>query len=101
MKNRETLNEIINKKMKTKSSQYWIDILNEAGCPAAKIVSLPDALNSQLIKDNEMVINSNGPEGRNIKMTGFPVKLSETPAKLFRSPPLLGEHTEEILKRFK
>ena len=101
MKNRETLNEIINKKMKTKSSQYWIDILNEAGCPAAKIVSLPDALNSQLIKDNEMVIDSNGPEGRNIKMTGFPVKLSETPAKLFRSPPLLGEHTDEILKRFK
>ncbi len=101
MKNRETLNEIINKKMKTKSSQYWIDILNEAGCPAAKIVSLPDALNSQLIEDNEMVINSNGPEGRNIKMTGFPVKLSETPAKLFRSPPLLGEHTDEILKRFK
>ena len=101
MKNRETLNQIINKKMKTKTSEYWIDILNEAGCPAAKIVSLPDALNSQLIKDNDMVINSNGPEGRNIKMTGFPVKLSETPAKLFRSPPLLGEHTEEILKRFK
>ena len=101
MKNRETLNQIINKKMKTKTSEYWIDILNEAGCPAAKIVSLPDALNSQLIKDNEMVINSNGPEGRNIKMTGFPVKLSETPAKLFRSPPLLGEHTEEILKKFK
>ena len=101
MKNRETLNQIINKKMKTKTSEYWIDILNEAGCPAAKIVSLPDALNSQLIKDNEMVIDSNGPEGRNIKMTGFPVKLSETPAKLFRSPPLLGEHTEEILKRFK
>ena len=48
-----------------------------------------------------MVINSNGPEGRNIKMTGFPVKLSETPAKLFRSPPLLGEHTKEILKKFK
>ena len=101
MKNRESLNKIINKKMKTKTSQYWIHILNEAGCPAAKIVSLPDALNSQLIKDNDMVINSNGPEGRNIKMTGFPVKLSETPAKLFRSPPLLGEHTEEILKKFK
>ncbi len=101
MKNRETLNQIINKKMKTKTSEYWIDILNEAGCPAAKIVSLPDALNSQLIKDNDMIINSNGPEGRNIKMTGFPVKLSETPAKLFRSPPLLGEHTEEILKKFK
>ena len=48
-----------------------------------------------------MVISSNGPEGRKIKMTGFPVKLSETPAKLYLSPPLLGEHTEEVLKNLK
>ena len=47
---------------------YWIKKINEAGCPAAKIVSLPDALNSQLIKDSEMVISSNGPEGRKIKI---------------------------------
>jgi crotonobetainyl-CoA:carnitine CoA-transferase CaiB-like acyl-CoA transferase len=45
-----------------------------------------------------MIISSSGPEGRKIKMTGFPVKLSETPARLYLSPPLLGEHTEEILK---
>jgi len=98
MENRESLNEIINKKMISNTSDYWIKKLNDAGCPAAKIVSLPDALNSQLIKDSEMVISSNGPEGRKIKMTGFPVKLSETPARLYLSPPLLGEHTEEVLK---
>jgi len=83
------------------TSDYWIKKLNEAGCPAAKIVSLPEALNSQLIKDNGMVINSNGPEGRKIKMTGFPVKLSDTPSQLYRPPPLLGEHTKEILKTLK
>ena len=80
---------------------YWIKKLNDAGCPAAKIVSLPEALNSQLTKDSEMVISSNGPEGRKIKMTGFPVKLSETPSQLYRSPPLLGEHTKEVLKTIK
>ena len=48
-----------------------------------------------------MVITSSGPEGRWIKMTGFPVKLSETPAQLYRSPPLLGQHTEEVLKNIK
>ena len=98
MENRASLNEIINKKMISNTSDYWIKKLNDAGCPAAKIVSLPDALNSQLIKDSEMVISSNGPEGRKIKMTGFPVKLSETPARLYLSPPLLGEHTDEVLK---
>ena len=56
---------------------------------------------SQLIKDTDMVISSNGPEDRQIKMTGFPVKLSETPSQLYRPPPLLGEHTEEVLKKIK
>ena len=63
--------------------------------------SLHDALNSDLVKDAEMVISSSGPEGRKIKMTGFPVKLSDTPAKLHLSPPLLGEHTEEILNNLR
>jgi crotonobetainyl-CoA:carnitine CoA-transferase CaiB-like acyl-CoA transferase len=98
MKNRDSLNNIINGKMTKKTSDFWIKKLNDAGCPAAKVASLPDALNSQLIKDSEMIISSSGPEGRKIKMTGFPVKLSETPARLYLSPPLLGEHTEEILK---
>jgi len=97
MKNRESLNNIINNKMSKNTSDYWIEKLNDAGCPAGKVASLSDALNSQLIKDTEMVISSSGPEGRKIKMTGFPVKLSETPARLYLSPPLLGEHTEEIL----
>ena len=101
MKNRDSLNEIVNEKMISETSDFWIKKLNKAGCPAAKIVSLPEALNSQLIQDNEMVISSNGPEGRQIKMTGFPVKLSDTPSQLYRSPPLLGEHTNEILKTIK
>ena len=101
MKNRESLNNIINDKMIKNTSDFWIEKLNDAGCPAAKVASLPDALNSQLIKDSEMIISSSGPEGRKIKMTGFPVKLSETPARLYLSPPLLGEHTKEILKTIK
>ena len=101
MKNRDSLNEIVNERMISETSDFWIKKLNKAGCPAAKIVSLPEALNSQLIQDNEMVISSNGPDGRQIKMTGFPVKLSDTPSQLYRSPPLLGEHTNEILKTIK
>ena len=101
MKNRDSLNKIVNERMISETSDFWIKKLNKAGCPAAKIVSLPEALNSQLIQDNEMVISSNGPEGRQIKMTGFPVKLSDTPSQLYRCPPLLGEHTNEILKTIK
>ena len=95
----DSLNEIINKTTELNTTDYWIEKLNQNGCPAGKVLDMKEALNDQLVKDTEMVILSDGPDNRKIKMTGFPVKLSETPAQLFRSPPKLGEHTEEILSK--
>ena len=99
MTNRDKLNEIINKTTELNTTDYWIEKLNQSGCPAGKVLDMKEALNDQLVKDTDMVIFSDGPDNRIIKMTGFPVKLSETPAQLFRSPPKLGEHTEEILSK--
>ena len=97
IKNRNKLNEIINSKMCLKKTDFWVKKLNKVGCPAGKVFSLSEALNSKISKDTNMVIQSDGPGDRKIKMTGFPVKLSGTPAKLYRNAPELGEHTEEVL----
>ncbi len=99
VKNRKELNEIINSKMRKYSTAFWVKKLNDAGCPAGKVFSLSETLKSKIANDTNMVIQSNGPGNRKIKMTGFPVKLSATPAKLFRPAPELGEHTEEILSK--
>ena len=101
MINRDKLNDIINQTTELNTTDYWIKKLNESGCPAGKVLDMKEALNDQLVEDTEMVIVSDGPDERNIKMTGFPVKLSDTPAQLFRPPPKLGEHTEEILSKIK
>ena len=101
MINRDTLNDIINKTTESNTTDYWIKKLNESGCPAGKVLDMKEALNDQLIEDTDMVIVSSGPDDRKIKTTGFPVKLSDTPAQLFMSPPKLGEHTEEILSKIK
>ena len=101
MTNRDKLNDIINQTTELNTTDYWIKKLNESGCPAGKVLDMKEALNDQLVEDTDMVITSDGPDDRKIKMTGFPVKLSDTPARLFRSPPKLGEHTEEILSKIK
>ena len=101
MINRDKLNDIINQTTELNTTDYWIKKLNESGCPAGKVLDMKEALNDQLVEDTEMVIVSDGPDDRKIKMTGFPVKLSDTPAQLFRPPPKLGEHTEEILSKIK
>jgi crotonobetainyl-CoA:carnitine CoA-transferase CaiB-like acyl-CoA transferase len=46
-----------------------------------------------------MTLESEHPTAGTVRLTGFPYKLSQTPAELHRPAPLLGEHTEEVLTR--
>jgi crotonobetainyl-CoA:carnitine CoA-transferase CaiB-like acyl-CoA transferase len=45
----------------------------------------------------EMVLEVEHPTAGSIKLAGFPFKFSDTPAAVRRPPPLLGQHTEQVL----
>jgi crotonobetainyl-CoA:carnitine CoA-transferase CaiB-like acyl-CoA transferase len=47
----------------------------------------------------EMMVEMDHPVEGTLKVLGIPIKLSETPGKIQRAAPLLGEHTEEVLMR--
>src|SRR5262249_30479076 len=59
---------------------------------------LDEALESELVREREMVISYEQPEFGEIRQLGFPIKLSRTPAGVERPAPALGEHTAELLK---
>ena len=61
------------------------------------ILDLDEALESELVREREMVISYEQPELGEIKQLGFPIKLSRTPASVERPAPALGEHTAEVL----
>jgi crotonobetainyl-CoA:carnitine CoA-transferase CaiB-like acyl-CoA transferase len=61
------------------------------------ILDLDEALESELVRDREMVISYEQPELGEIRQLGFPIKLSRTPAAVERPAPALGEHTAELL----
>ena len=62
-----------------------------AGSSAEEVFSDPHVL------AREMVIEVSHPTAGTVKMVGFPYKLSATPATVRVPPPLLGQHTEEVL----
>ncbi|MDR7511034.1 MAG: CoA transferase [Armatimonadota bacterium] len=64
----------------------------------APIRDLPEALEDPQVAANEMVVEVPHPRVGAFKTIGVPVKLSETPARVRRHPPDLGEHTDEILR---
>lgn len=81
----------------TRPAEEWVDLFLAAGVPAGPINDYAVALDNEHVRHREAVLEVEHPiEGR-FKALGFPAKLSGTPASVRRPPPLLGEHTDEIL----
>ena len=98
VENREVLRPILEKALKTRPAQEWLHILNEGGVPCGAINSLAEVFAEPQVKAREMILEVPHPALGTVKVTGIPVKLSATPGQIKRPPPLLGEHTEEVLQ---
>ena len=72
-------------------------ILNELDVPCGPIMSTEDMANDEHVRGRDMYVELDHPQRGNWFNIGMPIKLSASPATIRRSP-MLGEHTEEVLK---
>ncbi|MBI4179343.1 CoA transferase [bacterium] len=100
VKNHDALFPILQELFKTRSSSEWIGLLEKAGVPAAPILTVDQALGQAQVRARNMRMKVPHSKLPALEMTGVPVKLSDTPAVGRRGPPVLGEHTAEILAEF-
>jgi crotonobetainyl-CoA:carnitine CoA-transferase CaiB-like acyl-CoA transferase len=98
MKNREALRALIDEKIGANSVEAWIGRLNRAGVPCGRVMDLAEVFADPQVQAQEMVVEIDHPGHGPVRMTGFPVKLAGTPARLRLPAPQLGEHTDEILR---
>ncbi|MCY4439523.1 MAG: CoA transferase, partial [Deltaproteobacteria bacterium] len=73
-----------------------MDILNDLDVPCGPIMSTKDLAGDEHVKLREMMVEVDHPERGNWYNVGCPIKLSDSPVEIERSP-LLGEHTDEVL----
>ncbi len=97
MTNRDVLADIINEVTSLRTVDHWIEVINDAGCPCGRVMNLAEVFSDPQVLAQEMVLDQVHPGHGTVRMTGFPVKLSHTPAKLRRPAPDLGADTEAIL----
>ena len=83
----------------TKTKFEVMDICNPRDIPVGPILSLKEISEDQGLRDTGTVVEVDHPVRGKYLTVGNPIKLSDSPAIVKRSP-LLGEHTEEILKEF-
>ncbi len=96
--NRYELAAEIEAKLQERTSAEWEIILNEHGIPCGPIYRLDEALDHPQVRHRQMVVEREHPTMGIVRLLGLPVKLSETPGEVHRTPPLLGQHTDEILR---
>jgi crotonobetainyl-CoA:carnitine CoA-transferase CaiB-like acyl-CoA transferase len=77
---------------------HWLTLFGDAGIPAGAINSVPQILTDPHVAAREMVVTVPHPTAGSVRVVGVPYKLSRTPAGITRHPPLLGEHTAEVLR---
>jgi formyl-CoA transferase len=95
--NRPALEQELERTFRQRPKDYWVETLLEAGIPAGPILTYPEAFEGEHGRAREMRMEINHPVEGKVPNIGFPVKLSGTPQQVRRHPPLLGEHTAEVL----
>ncbi len=98
LQHREELIPILNERFRQALAQEWIQKLEAAGIPVGLVNRPEKILNDEHVLAREMIIELEHPLLGVIRSLGNPVKLSMTPVSYRLPPPLLGEHTEEILQ---
>ena len=97
VKNRTDLIEVLNDVFKAKNADEWLDQIQAAGLPCGPINSIPEVFQHPQREERGMVQNVQHTTAGKVSLTGFPYKLSRTPAETHLAPPTLGEHNREIL----
>jgi len=95
--NRSELIPILDKLFATKPLEDWLKICEAAAVPAAPINDIAKALKMPQVVARDMIEEEVLPGGQKVRMLASPLKIPTNPVQIRFPPPLLGQHTQEIL----
>ncbi|MEA2677320.1 MAG: hypothetical protein QOJ81_1461 [Chloroflexota bacterium] len=97
VRNRDLLRPILAQRFKDADSGHWLRKLDEAGIPCGRVNSVLGAFEQPQAVARGMRAQVEHPSLGTVPQIGVPYKLSVTPASIRSAPPLLGEHSDQIL----
>jgi formyl-CoA transferase len=97
---RDVLVPLLEERFRARSSEAWHTDLLEAGIPCSPINTIDQVFADPQVQAREMQVDLPHPTAGEIHMVGSPLKLSRTPVEIKAPPPLLGQHTAEVLSEY-
>jgi formyl-CoA transferase len=97
VENRETLLPLVTELFAQKTCDEWIELLVGAAIPCGPVNNMQHLFEDPQVRHRGMIAEMPHPTIGTLRLTGIPIKASETPGIIRFHPPLLGEHTDEVL----
>ncbi|KAB2329719.1 CoA transferase [Cytobacillus depressus] len=97
----DELKVIIEKWLQAYTVAEAVELINDGGVPSSPILNIQEICEDEHIAVREMLVELDHPVAGKTKILGNPVKFSKTPPVIQKPSPSLGEHTEEILNKYK
>ena len=97
VRHRETLVPLLADRLKLRSRADWLAALEAAKVPCGPINDLADVFADPQVRERGMTVSLPHPHNDALELVASPMKLSATPVQARRPPPLLGQHTDEVL----
>jgi CoA:oxalate CoA-transferase len=96
--NQPELSSILTSELIKKTTGEWIEIFEKQDIPYSRINNMKEICEDPIIRHRGMLVAVNQPGIGPVRIAGSPIRLSETPGRVESPAPLLGEHSEEVLR---
>ncbi|RKP52794.1 CaiB/BaiF CoA transferase family protein [Trinickia fusca] len=98
VRHRDTLVPLVAEMVKTRGKHEWIASLEQAGVPCGPINDLAEVFENEQVRSRGMRVEVPHSSGATAALLRSPIQMSETPPQVRTAPPMLGEHTDEVLR---
>jgi CoA:oxalate CoA-transferase len=94
---RESLVRKLGRIFKTADAEHWISLFEQAGLPAGRVLTIPEAFDDPQARHHGMLVEFEHPAAGHVRTTGSPIRLDDARAMASAPPPTLGQHTGPVL----
>jgi len=94
---RAQINALVNERIREHTIEHWLSVLNAAGVPCGRVMSLAEVFDDPQIRHQQMKLTIDHPVHGKLDVLGFPIKFTDDPCRIHRPPPVLGADTDDLL----